>query len=543
MKAILTSLFVLVIGLCQAQWTTIANDNDADSGGLEGSILDFQHDAVNDLVLFRVSTTNLAAFSTAPAADFSFKLPGGLESGNAAGAHWSSTTPVDKTAFIYCDAGGAAPNTYTYVAWAQRIEETASTNVLCNNCVDINVDVPSNQITYTFNRTDILTEVERGGATTVTIGLVANIGNNVGWDDAITHPVNGASNTEFVLNFPAPTPCDDFTATITSMNETCAGDDGQISINAMNGTGPYEYSSDGGATWQTSQSFENLVGRVYEIQVRDDAACIFAESVSLIREEIPMNVLSVDAALCGANNGSLVVGVLSTDLFTYSVNGGAGQSDGMFNDLIAGTYIVRATSDNGCLGTTTVEIENDNDLDVQIDRIKPVDCYYFDNGEIDFHLGGGKAPFSFRLDVENTTTDTPHFKDLAIGPHTIHIADARGCEDVISFNIIRSTNSVSDDCPCTVYAPTAITPDQDGLNDLFKVIPSCPVKDFNMKIFNRGGNLVFETNDVNKAWNASADNEYYLGTEMFIFQISYAWGEGNGLSDVIEESGTVMLVR
>lgn len=187
MKKAIIPIAAFLMPLCSmAQWTTIDTDPSGDSNGLDGTTLEYQYDQSLDQVQFRVTTTNLASFSTGPAADFSFQLPNGLESGAASGTHWTSSTPVHKTAYIYCDAGGSAPSNYTYSSWSQRIEETSTMNSLCSNCVTINADVPNNQITYTFDRKDIITDVEMGGSNTATIVLVHNLGHDVGWDDNIT---------------------------------------------------------------------------------------------------------------------------------------------------------------------------------------------------------------------------------------------------------------------------------------------------------------------------------------------------------------------
>ena len=181
MKKSILTLNLLALSLFSfGQWTTIATDPGGDSGGLEATSLEFQYDDAQDKVMFRMNVTNLSTYSSGPAADFNFQLPNGLESGKPSGTHWSSTTPVHKSAFIYCDAGGTAPSNYTYNSWSQRIEETNSKDVLCMNCVTINVDVANNQITYTFDRKDIISDAEFGGKDTAVITLVANAGHECG---------------------------------------------------------------------------------------------------------------------------------------------------------------------------------------------------------------------------------------------------------------------------------------------------------------------------------------------------------------------------
>jgi gliding motility-associated-like protein len=58
-----------------------------------------------------------------------------------------------------------------------------------------------------------------------------------------------------------------------------------------------------------------------------------------------------------------------------------------------------------------------------------------------------------------------------------------------------------------LYVPTAFTPNHDGKNDLFKVIPT-GLKSFGfLAIYNRWGQLVFRTTDYTKGWDGTYNNE------------------------------------
>ena len=59
-----------------------------------------------------------------------------------------------------------------------------------------------------------------------------------------------------------------------------------------------------------------------------------------------------------------------------------------------------------------------------------------------------------------------------------------------------------DNCP-EYSLPNVITPDLDGINDVFFPFPYRSIKDIDLKIYNRYGTLVFETTDRDINWNGS----------------------------------------
>lgn len=61
--------------------------------------------------------------------------------------------------------------------------------------------------------------------------------------------------------------------------------------------------------------------------------------------------------------------------------------------------------------------------------------------------------------------------------------------------------TVEDCFPCTLYVPNAFTPNGDLVNDGFlATLDSCTYKEFNLKIFNRWGNLIFGSTDPLEPW-------------------------------------------
>ena len=65
-----------------------------------------------------------------------------------------------------------------------------------------------------------------------------------------------------------------------------------------------------------------------------------------------------------------------------------------------------------------------------------------------------------------------------------------------------------------VYVPNAFTPDLDGVNDVFRPYVSGVKEDtYVFQIFNRWGEMIFETNDVNAFWNGSVKGGSYFAPD------------------------------
>lgn len=80
-----------------------------------------------------------------------------------------------------------------------------------------------------------------------------------------------------------------------------------------------------------------------------------------------------------------------------------------------------------------------------------------------------------------------------------------GCYAVTALDTFLNESAFSnivcvDNCP-NYKLPNAFTPNGDGANDLFIPYPFCFIESIEMNIFNRWGELVFQTTDANINWN------------------------------------------
>lgn len=93
-----------------------------------------------------------------------------------------------------------------------------------------------------------------------------------------------------------------------------------------------------------------------------------------------------------------------------------------------------------------------------------------------------------------------------------------------------------------VYIPNAFSPNEDGINDLFFVEGTgIDPNDFQLQIFNRWGDLVFETHDITVKWNGeSPGRDHYAQNEVFVYHLIV--GAENSM-EKREFRGTATVIR
>jgi gliding motility-associated-like protein len=93
---------------------------------------------------------------------------------------------------------------------------------------------------------------------------------------------------------------------------------------------------------------------------------------------------------------------------------------------------------------------------------------------------------------------------------SLEVTDINGCKAVDSVFVLTF-------CPSTFYAPNVFSPNFDGVNDEFQVFPQKNIAQFRLLVFNRWGELVFETQNLNEGWDGTfrgkvAPQDMYIWT-------------------------------
>ena len=139
----------------------------------------------------------------------------------------------------------------------------------------------------------------------------------------------------------------------------------------------------------------------------------------------------------------------------------------------------------------------------------------------------GNNTYNWKIDNLYQLSDINPIISLSkVGKHSITLiaSTSEGCKDQIS-KTIELKNDFN------VFIPSSFTPNFDKINDEFKPIFSpfgLDTKHYEMEIFNRWGQSLFRTTDVNKGWDGSLqNNSESLKEEVYVYKIKYKDLDGN----------------
>lgn len=209
-------------------------------------------------------------------------------------------------------------------------------------------------------------------------------------------------------------------------NPTCAGTDGSIMISSTSGSGSYEYSIDGGVTFQTSGSFISLLPGTYTILVNDlITGCSSSEVATINSTTSGLSVSTLEQIeSCSGNDGSIDVSAIGgSGSYEYSIDGGATyQTSGFFTGLTGGTYSVIVNDLSlGCTGNITAIVTTSTSLSMVVAGSDPT-CIGSD-GAIDISSVDGSGSYEYSIDGGTTFQSASSFTGLSGGTYTIVVND------------------------------------------------------------------------------------------------------------------------
>ena len=248
-----------------------------------------------------------------------------------------------------------------------------------------------------------------------------------------------------------------------------------------------------------------------------DGGCTQRDSLYLSYKPLPVVQLGADIELCKGKTWLLDV---TRNSATYKWQDGSVAPTYTVN--AAGLYKVEVT-ENGCTGSDEINIRYKDVPSVKflkdtvlctgktilLDASFPGATYKWQDGTTSSQLLVRQAGLYY-VDVTNNCGTTRNSMRVAIK-----------------------------DCSCYVAVPGSFTPDNDGLNDTFKALSPCSIEKYELKVYNRYGQLIFVTRNAAIGWDGRFGAEPQP-SGAFVWTLQY---QEHGSGRMIHRKGSVLLMR
>ena len=281
-------------------------------------------------------------------------------------------------------------------------------------------------------------------------------------DGAISVSVTDANGCVSTDNYTLTAP-DALFATVAITPADCYGEcTVNMQASTTGGTSPFTYAWDDPLNQASHNAVDLCSDVVYTVTVTDANGCqTTKQGMSVSPDEIITDSTVVDAS-CGLANGSACV----------SVSGGTGvlgvlwqvdNSTSLCNSaLLAGTYLIDVTDENGCLVTTTVTLADQAGPTATFTNITAPTCLGETNGLATAVPTLGTGPYTFLWSASAGNQTTPTATNLPAGTHTVTVFDDVGCSGsaavtvdpgaVLSFSGVLNDPVCFEDCNGSIEA-------------------------------------------------------------------------------------------
>jgi len=257
--------------------------------------------------------------------------------------------------------------------------------------------------------------------------------------------------------------------------------------------------------------------------VTDTNGCVGADTQNTVIQPLPQaSILATDTLFCA--------GALPITIATSPVSGtleGPGIVGQTFDPSAAtGTQIIRFTHTdlNGCRGIDEQEMIVQQLPEVSLFQIPFERCT-----EQPVFLDG--SPLGGIFSGPGVVDDLydPFLAGKGVHTLTYEYTDDWNCTN-------ESTISVGGAC-IPLYAPNAFTPNNDNINDFFE-IKTENITAFNLLIFNRWGEVIFQSKDPSNLWDGTYKGQA-CPTGIYTWQLEYSIGK----EPEKKAAGRVTLIR
>lgn len=420
------------------------------------------------------------------------------------------TTVFTATAVVQCgetyhirlsiaDGSDGSLNSYVWL-------EAGSFNSPSLN-IQNNLGIDSNQIEIACN-TDITLTADAGTGSTYqwydsTGNIVSNtssitVGAGMYWVSAISAGCNVDSDTIFITS---SSPSFDLGPALEiSCNENIL-----VTVNPIGGSGNYNYQWSNGATTQATL----LEQGSYNLIVTDDNGCSYIDSLVITNPSAGFATISggcikcFDGKLCevsfnfsGAKPWNLKYLIDNDTIYNNNIL----QSEFILTTTQNGVYsILEVIDSNNCAAIPTensVQVSVFENPDVQLsDYFQSI----YENELTSISTVNDYLSYSWFDSQGNFISENKLLQISVSGVYYVIVTDSNGCMSQ------SDSVTISTKVRPTIFIPNTFTPNSDEHNDFLEIFTDNVVS-FDLEIYNRWGEIVFNSKNKNDLWDGTYEN-------------------------------------
>jgi gliding motility-associated-like protein len=253
---------------------------------------------------------------------------------------------------------------------------------------------------------------------------------------------------------------------------------------------------------------------LYSVQIINPP-CTVSTAMNLSITPLPVVNLGADTTLCP--NNSIVLNAQNPGATYLWSNSATTQT---ITTSAAGNYAVTVTAQN-CSASDTISISTTQNL--ELDEAVSL-CGSFTPLVLDAGNTGATYLWSTGDNTQTISIEQP-------GTYWVNVS-AQPC---VLTDTIEVTGNLGE---ATVYIPNSFTPNGDGLNDRFTGYGE-NFTSFRLMVFNRWGELIFETTDPN-GWDGFYAGQRAKG-DVYVYKLTYTSSCTGG--KFVDRLGHVTLIR
>jgi hypothetical protein len=228
-------------------------------------------------------------------------------------------------------------------------------------------------------------------------------------------------------------------------NSDCNQNNGEIYVEIQGLGGFYTFILSGQNTntiyqntsLNQTQTFTSLANDTYELIITGSGTnCVYNTFLTVSSEQKFPVLVNVSAATCGGNDGVVTVEVGSgyTGNLDYVLSNGSTNLNTTstaitYNNLVAGTYTVTVTDDDGCSVSSVFTINTAGQL---ITSVVTTNCVNGNDGSAQVIVYNGEPTFTYNWSDGSTGSS---ISNLSSGNYYVEITDSNGCYNIQYFTI------------------------------------------------------------------------------------------------------------